>query len=179
MKIAIDGPQSTGKTTLFYDLQSVLGSDYDFIPEAARIIAPIFSIAVPSDWSALLNDRARLAEYFRDEERWLTERQSRSSDYVVDSSLLLIAAYRIRCGIPINTRILSGTAYDLILYCSPEDVLAEDDGFRFLSGRADVDRVYHELQRTFHRGPIVPLPGGPSRQAIALAAIRQHDPQSA
>src|SRR5690349_17048047 len=174
MLIAIDGAQSTGKTTLFEQLRAYYASGFFFSEEPARVIAPLFEVATSADWSGLLTNTAQLSRFFDEEERIRIECQATHRDIVEDSSLYLIAAYRLTFDVPHDAQLLHGAPYDLIMYC-PLDVEIEADGFRFLERRETVDTMYRHLVSQHHHGRFVELPCGDARLDAARAAIADSD----
>lgn len=172
LRIAIDGAQSTGKTTLQAGLRSSLGSEFLFIPEASRIIAPRFGITEATHWEPFLKDKERLALFFEAERLWQLEQETDASDFIVDSSLFMIAAYRLLFGIKTEIAPFLSAVYDAILYCPVLDE-PKEDGFRFLRGRAKADQTYRALIAQYFRGSFFRLPSGDSRLIAALTLIRR------
>ena len=176
MRISIDGAQSTGKTTLHLMLsKTLLGSRYIFIPEASREIAPMFGVRTAHDWPKLLTDEKRLKEFFDAEENWQLERQGAGDRWITDSSLYIIAAFKLFFGLAVDKTLLASNLYDLILYCATKDSALEKNGFRFLQGRDEVDSIYRGLISTFYRGAFFELPSGPGRMDVALDRIQQSE----
>jgi nicotinamide riboside kinase len=171
VKIAIDGAQCTGKTTLFEQLQQTqLSETFRFIPEASRSVAEEFGIRSTTDWPLLLSDHERLGQFFLREERWLATESGVLERFIVDSSYYLIQAYK--CHTLGQKFDLPSTApeYDLILYCPCTNDF-QDDGFRFSTGRDGVDRAYRDAMSTIRATRVVELPVGVARKQIALDAI--------
>lgn len=170
IRIGIDGAQGVGKTTLLADLAAEFGTQFEYIPEAARIIAPLFGVMSAEDWQPLLADQARLEEFFGAEQAWLIEREERARWFMVDSSLWLIAAYRERFGCGDGVSVARNRNYDLLLYCAAED-RPRPDGFRFTEYRDEVDATYRALVGRYFEGALVKLPEGSRRLAVAIEAI--------
>jgi nicotinamide riboside kinase len=156
LRVAIDGAQSTGKTTLWRQLREHYGTQLDFIPEVSREIAPRFGIISVTDWPVLLADRVRLLAFFKAEEEWLMK-QERSSRFLTDSSLYAIQAYRSVFHLPINRAILEFPRYDLLLYCALASQFSPD-GFRFLEHREHVDAAYRQIVGACCKQTLVELP---------------------
>ena len=172
VRIAIDGAQSTGKTTLFELLRLAFSGDLAFIPEAARVLAPEFGVQRAEDWPQLLSDKTRLQKFFDAEEEWQLKQQIASSAFVVDSSLMLTWAYRrhFQCSEPAHPD-LAGH-YDLVLYC-PLRHPSHNDGFRFVVGRTSIDSHYKRIAQSVFVGKLVELPESPSlRVSVAEQAIK-------
>jgi hypothetical protein len=133
-------------------------------------VAAQFGVLVASDWPRLLADQQRLREFFDAEREWQRSAERGCKAFVVDSSLYLIWAYREYFdALPrLDERV--ETTYDLILYC-PIFQTGVEDGFRFLSGRAEVDRLCRETLRRCHRGQLVELPPDESRLLRAEQAV--------
>jgi nicotinamide riboside kinase len=171
MRIAIDGAQSTGKTTLFNHLMEIpLLKSFRFIPEPARSIAKEFGIESAADWQPLLNDAARLSEFFRREEEWLAKEEETSVPFIVDSSFYLIQAYK---SCMLKQEFVLPTVspqYDLILYCPCTNDF-EDDGFRFSMGRQAVDQTYRDALSVIPVQHFIELPIGADRNRVALESI--------
>jgi nicotinamide riboside kinase len=170
LKIAIDGAQSTGKTTLLKELASYFGSRFAYIPEASRIVAGRFGVHASSDWNELFSKKELLNEFFFEELRWQREQESQAESFIVDSSLLLVAAYRLLFGIHEAQEEFVTEPYDLILYCPVLDPGIED-GFRFLSKRQDLDSIYRQLISEYHPSSFLELPPGEARLQAATAAV--------
>ncbi len=171
-RIAIDGSQCTGKTTLYRQLSSThLNVRYKFIPEASRQIAPKFGVLTSRDWPNLLNDKVKLREFFEAEESWQFQQEENITYFVIDSSFYLIAAYRMFFGIEVDFSLLSLKRYDLILYCPMDCCEPLEDSFRFITGREDVDKKYQEIISRCYSGKLVTLPGGSERMTLALETI--------
>lgn len=170
LRVAIDGAQSTGKTTLWQQLRGHYGSYVQFIPEASREIAPGFGIASATDWSLLLANPTRLQAFFEAEEKWLV-RQECSDRFVTDSSLYLIQAYRRVFNFQINETLLESARYDLLLYCTVVSPPTED-GFRFLERREQVDATYRNIVGDRCKQALIELPSeGRLQSAIQLIDI--------
>jgi|HubBroStandDraft_4_1064222.scaffolds.fasta_scaffold142261_2 nicotinamide riboside kinase len=169
LRVAIDGAQSTGKTTLWQQLREHYGSYLQFIPEASREIAPGFGIASATDWSVLLANPLRLQAFFEAEEQWLV-RQECPDRFVTDSSLYLIQAYRRVFNLPVNETLLESTRYDLLLYCTLVSPPSED-GFRFLGRREQIDATYRNIVGGWCKPAFIELPS----EARLQSAIRLID----
>jgi len=168
-RIAIDGAQCTGKTSLLDQLRNVYSGRLRFIPEASRIVAPRFSIFSHKHWKPVLADAQLLANFFKMEEEWLMQ-QELPGRFVVDSSLMLIQAYKLYFGHAKDESLLRQDRYDLILYCPPTNTFVAD-GFRFPTGRLKVDELYRQILRDYFRGRVLELPVGAERLPAAIAAI--------
>jgi len=169
-RVAIDGAQSTGKTTVFHHLRNTLPGRTKFIPEASREVAGRFGVVGASDWPGLIADQRRLREFFEAEEAFQRLAEGGCGAFVVDSSLYLIRAYREYFGVPPLPGECGEFTYDLILYC-PAIQCGVEDGFRFLAGRADVDRLCRDTLRRCHRGQLIELPPDESRLLRAEEAV--------
>lgn len=156
LRVAIDGAQSTGKTTLWRQLRDHYDTKLDFIPEVSREIAPAFGIINVTDWPVLLADRVRLLAFFEAEEKWLMK-QERSSRFVTDSSLYAIQAYRRVFHFPINKPILEFPRYDLLFFCALASPFSPD-GFRFSEHRERIDAAYRQIVGTRCKEALVVLP---------------------
>lgn len=170
LRIAIDGAQSTGKTTLAAALQLELGPRMRLIPDAARAVALASGVATASDWEGLLADRHRLELFFGLEETWQASQEARPGSFVADGSRALIAAYRawLDCAPPR----LVGPLYDLVLYCGI-DIPFVEDGFRFSRGRVEVDALYRARYAATAASRFVCVPPGAGRLPAAMAAVNQ------
>jgi nicotinamide riboside kinase len=171
VRIAIDGAQSTGKTTLQAKLIEGFGSVLRPVPEAARIVAREVGLHSSADWATLLQDKARLESFFLKQEAWQADAEAQAGSCVVDGSRGLMTAYR---------RVFLGGAspaiprYDLVLYCGL-DIPFCDDGFRFSEGRERVDELYRNFvapKIVVSPDRFVTLPAGPDRWSLATAAVR-------
>jgi len=169
-RVAIDGAQCTGKTTVFQHLRSTLPGRTKFIPETSREVAGQFGVVGASDWPGLIADQRRLREFFEAEEAFQRLAEGGCGAFVVDSSLYLIRAYREYFGVPPLPGECGEFAYDLILYC-PAVRCGVEDGFRFLAGRADVDQLCRDTLRRCHRGQLIELPADESRFLRAEEAV--------
>ena len=169
LRIAVDGAQSTGKTTLIEQLATHYENQFSYIPEAARQVALEFGVQNADDWPALLNDRDQLREFFSEEERWLIAKEKCGS-FIVDSSWLLIQAYREYWECPRDRSLLTRARYDLVLYCPPTNAFVED-GFRFCQGRLEVDQIYRRIAKQSLDGKLVTLPCAEPRLPFAIRAI--------
>ena len=98
-RVAIDGAQSTGKTTLFDQLRSTLSDRARFIPEASREVAGRFGVVGTADWAGLIADQSRLREFFEAEEEYQRLAEGGGGSFVVDSSIYQIRAYREYFGV--------------------------------------------------------------------------------
>jgi hypothetical protein len=172
VRIAIDGAQGTGKSTLLDQLAAHYRDRFFFIPEASRHVAPGFGVTSAETWSSLLADPVRLSEFFEAEEKWVIEREEAVADFVIDSSLWVVAAYRkyFHCGG--DTRLAESREYGLILYC-PITGAPELDGFRFVQGQHEVDQAYRELVSANFGGQISILPPATDRFWAAVAEIER------
>jgi nicotinamide riboside kinase len=171
-RIAIDGAQSTGKSTLLQALFPTFHKRLTFITEASREIAPRFSIECERDWHRLLGNKKLLEEFFAAEEQWQADQQAAAREgFVIDSSLMLTWAYRrhFLCEDPADSRFTG--QYDLVLYCPPGAALSRVDGFRFLTGREAIDMRYREIVKRVLEGVMVTLPIGVERLSLAVAEI--------
>jgi nicotinamide riboside kinase len=168
IRIAIDGAQSTGKTTLVARLEESDGTRLSYISEASRAIASRFGIAFAGDWDQLIADKGQLSRFFDCEERWQRAKESEAHDFVADGSLLLTAIYRSYFRAPEPPLLVP--PYDLVLYCSP-DLPFEDDGFRFARGRDEIDTLYRRNVMGVLGSRLVLLPFGEPRYPHAHSAI--------
>ena len=162
---SIDGAQSTGKTTLFNHLRQQFADLATFIPEASRTVAERFGVHTMGDWPRLLADAQQLQRFFEAEESWQKTAESQSSTFIADSSLHLIQAYRQYFGAAARSD-ATKPRYDLILYC-PATTGGVGDNFRFLQGRADIDRICRGILSRDHDGQLLELPVNLSRLSQA------------
>ena len=128
MKVAIDGAQSVGKSTLYQHMKSFLANWY-FIPEIVRGVSPKYGLNSRKDWEKLISDKNKYTEFMR----MIIERQfffERDSNLVVDSSIYRVVAYANVAGLNVFDEYLTQVKYDLIIYCPIEFSFIED-GFRF------------------------------------------------
>jgi nicotinamide riboside kinase len=168
-RIAIDGAQSTGKTTLWTELQDHYGSKLLFIREAARAIAADFGIFEAADWPSLLSDVPRLAAFFAAEEEWQLTQELSGSGFVSDSSLYLIQAYKVAFGFPVDDAVLKRARYDVLFHCTNVNPFTPD-GFRFVAHREQVDLEYRKIITNCCTGRIVELTKD-NRADVARAII--------
>jgi nicotinamide riboside kinase len=157
LRVAIDGAQSTGKTTLWEQLQDRYSCKLVFIPEASRQIAPRFGIRGAPDWPALVSDMLRLGTFFAAEEEWQLNQELCDVGFVSDSSLYLIQAYRLAFGLPVNEVVLKHARYDVLFHC-PVANSFRPDGFRFLARREEIDAAYTRIVSERFAGHVVKLP---------------------
>jgi nicotinamide riboside kinase len=170
LRIGIDGAQGTGKTSLVAALREHYGGRFEYIPEAARIIGPVFGVHVAADWPALLADKERLEAFFDAEETWVTARERAAGSFIIDSSLWLVAAYRAFFACREGVRAAASQTYDLLLCCGLSSPVV-DDGFRFAEGQSEVDARYRRLLGQSFQGTTVFLPSGESRVGVAIDSI--------
>jgi len=156
LRIAIDGAQSTGKTTLWEQLRDHYGPKLRFIPEAARRIAAQFGVFNDQDWPSLVSDVPRLSAFFNVEEEWQMNQELCGGRFVTDSSLYLIQAYRVAFGIAINETVLRQTRYDIVFYCPVANAF-KADGFRFVAHREEIDAAYTGIVTAGIAGHLVRL----------------------
>ena len=162
-RIAIDGAQCSGKTTLLGELSRRLGGEYALIPEAARVIAPQFGVTSLSDWPRLLEDHQELARFFHEELCWLSVQQTTSATFLCDSSHFVVEAYRrtlLGHELPLSDATLS-SSYNMVLYCEPVEL--ESDGFRFFEKRDSVIEQYSQVLNEAFSGRVERLLPGPNR----------------
>lgn len=171
VRVAIDGAQATGKTTLLRQLQAHFGPRLTYIEEASRVIAPEFGVIAKDDWPKLLTNAERLQRFFEREEEWLSCQEEMSGRFVVDSSVYMVHAYRTLFGALAGVH-LRNQRYDLVLYC-PLIGEGQLDGFRFLEGRDAVDRIYRTVVASHFDGEFIELPAGEQRLQAAAARIEQ------
>lgn len=173
-RIAIDGAQSTGKTTLYETLQSHFEHSIHFIPEAAREIAPNFGVTCSSDWKYLIANKYLLKSFFEQELKWqLRKQQSAPRSFICDSSIYLIETYyRVFHGSQFRVE-FPRCNYTLILYCSV-DAEYIDDGFRFHEKRQQVAATYLRIVELKHQGSMIKLPNGKTRVEAAINEIEHH-----
>jgi nicotinamide riboside kinase len=172
MRIAIDGAQSTGKTTLFHALHASFQCDFTFIPEGARVIGPQMGIASPEDWLPVLSKQELLVEFFTRLRDWQIAQEAASTAFIVDCSFILHRAYRDYFGAS-EVR-FPESQYDLILFCPTGGVPFSQDGFRFERGREQVETRYLELVENRSYGTLVKLPSGIERVITAEREIARH-----
>lgn len=156
MKIAIDGTQSVGKTTLFEALKDKL-LGWNFIPELARTVAPQFNLESHKDWSELISNRKKYNSFI---EIMIEQQQNKekSTPFIIDSSIYRTIAYAHFNGLDICNEYIKKIHYDLIIFC-PIEFDYIDDGFRYSNGREEVDTELRYLIKKNHRGNVVELAG--------------------
>jgi hypothetical protein len=86
MRIAIDGTQSTGKTTLLTALREEHLGDFVFLDEAARRLAPHVGISVTKDWAALFESPSRHLEFLRRLFAYQSSLEAEARHFMVDGS---------------------------------------------------------------------------------------------
>lgn len=177
MRIGIDGPQCSGKTTLWSNLkqsQYIHGDKFDYYPEISRVTAPKFGVQRSEDWRTLLLNKKHLRLFFDAEIEEIAFRESRSSNFICDSSLFLTVAF-IRVFLNSTEELPEWGSYDLLFYCEPQSEFVHD-GFRFEEGRSEVETEYWNIIDDLgeHRPSIVKLPLMVNRLEVALAEIGAH-----
>lgn len=172
LRIAIDGAQSTGKTTLLNFLAHAFPDDFRIIPEIVRIVGSEFGLHTEHDWVAIKKDPERLAALFRRHATVLAAVEDDSPSFILDSSFHLHESYRRYFNLP---EIFPDyrDRYDLIFFCPSDEIPYMDDGFRFPEGRAEVERIYLDLIGTRHSGTFIRLPGGDLRFSAAQKIVRE------
>jgi nicotinamide riboside kinase len=169
-RVAIDGAQSTGKTTLWRQLKEHYGAKLLFIAEAAREIAPAFGVFEANHWSPLLSNTSRLAAFFAAEEEWqVRQEQTASGGFVSDSSLFLIQAYRATFGLPLNEVVLKQAHYNALFHCATTNSFTPD-GFRFIARRQEIEHAYRQIAKQRIPGIVIELPAQ-NRLDRAVAVI--------
>lgn len=175
MRIAIDGVQSTGKTTLFEALRKRNITGLSCIPEAARVTAPSMGITSPETWNRVLTNRDLTLEFFSRLKRWQEEQERSAESFIVDSSFFIHQAYKEYFGVS-GIDFLDRT-YDLILFLPTIGMPFREDGFRFSTGREEVEQLYLTIINSSHSGEFVKLPFGRDRFFAAereiLARLRR------
>ena len=171
-RVAIDGAQSTGKTTLHDHLRKVFSDAFVFVPEASRVVAPQMGVHSRADWEELLANPDRLAAFFDKEEEWLASHHTLDADILVDSSWYMIQAYRKVFSSTSKQRREHHPVYDLVLFCST-DCPGEQDGFRFLKGREEVEQIYLTMVSSWPILDFLVLPPGDTRYQVAADAVRK------
>ncbi len=172
LRIGVDGAQGTGKTNLLARLRRHFAEKFEYIPEAARTIAPAFGVCTDADWPTLLGDKPRLEAFFNAEQEWVIAHEDSAGSFMIDSSLWVVAAYREYFACRPGITVAVSRTYDLILHCGPSGPLVKD-GFRFAEGQLQVDECYRRLVRHSFQGSIVFLPSGESRISRAIESIER------
>jgi nicotinamide riboside kinase len=169
MRIGIDGTMSSGKTTLFEKLRrTTFAERFDFVPEASRVVAAEFGVRSQRDWEEVLSSPELLDAFLTREEQWLAANESEHC--IVDSSFNLIQIYRKLFANDPFPACRDWPKYDLIFFCEATHA-AESDGFRFLRGRADIDRLYRRHRKKFHVSEFIDLSPDTDRFAVAQQTI--------
>lgn len=167
IRIAVDGAQSTGKTTLVGKLAERYGDGFSYLDEAAIVVAPQFSVQREDDWAPLIRSPGRLQAFFDAEERAQRANERSARSFVADGSRLLIWAYRQHFLAPTP---IPAPTYDLILFCGIESEFTSD-GFRFAGGREAVDRLYRASVFGVLSERLVELPAWEMRYEAAFVAV--------
>lgn len=169
-RIAIDGVQSTGKTTLFERLRARFGSRFGYVSEASRAVAPGFGVHRASDWDSLLNDQDRLRKFFAALEQWQVQAEDAHDAVIIDSSLFLHFAYKQVLLGESDPELAIRRGYDLILYC-PTGTAFVEDGFRMATGRDAVATAHREALQQHFDGTFSRMPMGDARYPAAFASV--------
>jgi predicted ATPase len=166
MRVAIDGTQSTGKTTLFTALREENLTGFAFLDEAARKLAPRLGINVTEDWVALFGSPSRHLEFLRELYQYQSSVESGAAQFVADGSLYKILAYGLVFGFAVDdiTASTSEISYDLIIYC-PSNIAFQDDGFRYQEKRDQLAERLESLHQRFHRGMLI-VARGPTEERL-------------
>ena len=170
IRIAVDGVQCTGKTTLFNALQVRYATRFTFIPEAARVVAPLCHIFTEADWQRVHADPDRLAAFYAIEEQWQMTAEDDAGDFIADGSLFVTAAYRQYFGLDPHIHLAVSRCYSILLCCCPSVTFATD-GFRFSRGRDDIDILFNNILEQHYTGSVIYLPSGPERPDAAIRAV--------
>lgn len=170
MRIAIDGVQCSGKTTLLEQLKELLYTNVAVIPEGARLIGAQHGVAKDDDWAALRSDEVRARAFFQDLEQWQIDEEERQP-FIIDSSMVLHYCYRKLFGLPTQDLLGRVERYDLILYLERVHE-CEKDGFRFLDGRDFVEDVYNTEALPLIGSRCIWLPLGADRLRLAVSQLQ-------
>jgi nicotinamide riboside kinase len=178
IRIAIDGTQSTGKTTLFTALQQQEDlRGFAYLEEAARHLAPKAGIHATEDWLALFESPTRHVEFLQRLYAYQTSLEAEAGRFIVDGSLYKILAYAEVFGFALHdvTDTVNDIRYDLIVYC-PRDIAFQSDGFRYQEKRNELAERLELLHARFHRGPLIVTTGSASERVtqvrLALAELK-------
>jgi nicotinamide riboside kinase len=171
-KIAIDGSQSTGKTTVFEQIKSLLdgNSDIHFIEEMAGVVAKNeMNVKTAKDWEMLLNDRERYNLFVSLLVAKQTEKES-AIPFISDSSLYRIYAYAMENGVDITEAELTKVKYDLVLYCPIEFEFVHND-FRSIHLRESVNERLLGLIKKYHKGKFLEIKGSIEERQKVISKI--------
>jgi nicotinamide riboside kinase len=160
MRVAIDGTQSTGKTTLLTALREKNLAGFAFLDEAARQLAPRLGINLTQDWAALFESPSRHLGFLRDLYQYQSSLEKGAGQFIVDGSLYKILAYASVFGFSLDevAANISEISYDLIVYCPP-NVAFLGDGFRYEEKRTEVAEELESLYTRFYRGSLIVADG--------------------
>ena len=171
-RIAIDGSQSTGKTTAFEQIKSLLygNRDMHFIEETAGVVAKHkMNIKTDRDWEILLNDRERYKLFVSLLVAKQIEEETAIS-FISDSSLYRIYAYAMENGVNVTDAELSKVKYDLVLYCPIEFEFVHNE-FRSIHLRENVDERLLSLIRKYHKGKFLEIKGSIEARQKVISTI--------
>jgi len=169
MKIAIDGAESTGKTSLLDGLDRKAYQGYTFISEVgSKIACSLYGVSSPSDWESLFANSDRYYRFCRDilSAQQTAERNSQEN-YFIDSSIYRLYAYAFINGIRMDASLLKSFYYDIVFFC-PIEFDPIEDGFRTTSLRAQVDSTLRSLLDEYHKGEIIYLTGSLSKRLKSI-----------
>jgi nicotinamide riboside kinase len=179
MRVAIDGTQSTGKTTLLTALREEHLGDFIFLNEAARRLAPQVGISVTEDWAALFESPSRHLEFLRRLFAYQSSLEAEARHFMVDGSLYKILAYALTFGFAVDdvTASTNEISYDLIVYCPP-NIAFQDDGFRYQENRDELAARLEQLYDRLYGGRLM-IASGSTRERVEQvhSALHQSNPQ--
>jgi nicotinamide riboside kinase len=165
MRVAIDGTQSTGKTTLFTALRQENLTGFAFLDEAARKLGPRLGIKITQDWVALFGSPSRHLDFLRELYQYQSSLENSACRFITDGSLYKILAYASVFGFALDdvSPNIRDILYDLIVYCPP-NVAFQGDGFRYEEKRTELAEELQSLHARFYRGALIVANGSTSER---------------
>jgi nicotinamide riboside kinase len=171
MRIAIDGAQSTGKTTLWTDLKKQMAEPLIFIPEIGSLIGKNdYGIQSSKDWVGLLKNHDRCKKFIDNVIAYQLQQED-IMFFIVDSSLYRVSTLAYLTNNSVSEIEMAKYKYDLIFYCPIEFEYVEDR-FRTPYLRVESDQFLRNTIQKFHKGNLVEMSGTrEERLATALEHI--------
>lgn len=172
MRVAIDGTQSSGKSTLLTGIRATgLFPGVRMVEEVGSSVAQSkYGIREASDWGRLYGDKDAYRLFFLDVAAVQTDVE-RTDNFVIDSSLYRLEAYRIFQQMSKTPIVCTDCRYDLILWCCA-DFGYVSDGFRSTHGRVEIERILEDIISRQHTGKVVILRGNKEdRLKVALSEL--------